>query len=213
MGALEDVGVDGRFVRGGLDEFALLGEAGEEAHGANGGVGTDVDAVEPLNDVAEGVTDVAFALVEETKSVRVPIDGAFLDAVVERGVVGILPAEEFLLEAFALGMIADGTVAPVVRRNDDVTSEGGGGSGGTAGGLAAPEAREFGGERDAIVARLLVARGDRRLGEARVGDDVEDLGDERRAAGRGCRRGCRRGHRRRCRRGHRRRCGRGWQRG
>lgn len=196
--------MDGRFVRGGLDEFALLAKAGEEAHGANGSVRGNIDAVEPLDDVAEGVADIAFALVEETKGVGVAIDGAFLDAVVQSGVVRIFPAEEFLLEAFALGMIADGTLAPVVRRHDDVAREGGGGGSGTAGSLAAPEAREFGGERDAIVARLLVARSDRRLGEARVGDDVEDLGDERRVAGTGRGRGHRRGHRR----DHRRRCGR-----
>lgn len=89
-------------VRGRLDPAAVGIDVGEDFDGADDGIGGDVDATGVLDDVAEGVADVAVASFEQAGGMRVPVEGAAVESVVLGDLADAVPVDEgfvdFVLE-------------------------------------------------------------------------------------------------------------------
>ncbi|MGH9686124.1 MAG: hypothetical protein ACRD5K_03410 [Candidatus Acidiferrales bacterium] len=89
------------------DPFAIVVEAGEEADGADDGIGGDFDVLSLFDDVAEGEAQAAIALTEEIGGVGVAVDGAAVDLVGFGDGVDLSPVQKFLVDEFTFGMAAD----------------------------------------------------------------------------------------------------------
>jgi len=94
----------------------MIVDAGEGADGANDGVGAGHDALGLFDEEAEGVAGLLRASAEEAEGVGVPVDDA---AVAEIEFVGddgwAVPVKDALLDGFAIGVVADGTVGDVAE--------------------------------------------------------------------------------------------------
>jgi hypothetical protein len=107
-------------VRGGrVDPFAVVFQAGAGADGADDTVGGGWDAVGALDDVFEGVTHVATALLEEAHGVGVAVNGGGGGQVVFFiQVVRASPVKKGFLDSLAFGVGADGAETFVAGRID-----------------------------------------------------------------------------------------------
>ena len=88
--------------------FAAGVDAGVGANGADDGVAAGVDAVGFFDEKFEGAADVLAAAIEEAGGARVTVDDpSFGDVKFLGDVNGMLPAEKFLVDFVAIGMLAD----------------------------------------------------------------------------------------------------------
>ncbi|MGA9885641.1 MAG: hypothetical protein WBQ34_18135 [Candidatus Acidiferrales bacterium] len=94
--------------------MAFVVQAGEEADGADDGVGGDFDGLSLFDDVAKGEAKAAIALTEEIGGVGVAVDSAAVEFVGFGDGVDLSPVEKFLVDFVAFGMVANGAAPGVV---------------------------------------------------------------------------------------------------
>lgn len=97
-----------------LDPLAVAIDAGEVVDGSDDGVGIRANGLRALDDVSEGEAEVAVALVVEVDCFRVPVDGAWFNAIVLGDVLDAVPVNELFLDGFAEWIPADQAEALVV---------------------------------------------------------------------------------------------------
>lgn len=112
------------YVRNRFGQMAIGVEARQEFDGADDRVGRDLDGHGPFNDGAESEANGARTTVEKSCGVCVTIDRRVIgDAVVCCDLVWAAPAEEILLDGFAVAVAADAALAAVpCRRGTPLTS-------------------------------------------------------------------------------------------
>jgi hypothetical protein len=126
--------VGGRFV-----PFAAGVDAGVGANGSDDGVAAGVDAVGFFDEKFEGAADVLAAAIKEARGTRVTVDDPSFEEVKFLGDVnGMLPAEKFLVDFVAIGMLADLAFAGMAFEGSefargDASGDGCGGAGKPAG--------------------------------------------------------------------------------
>lgn len=126
--------VGGRFV-----PFAAGVDAGVGANGSDDGVSAGVDAVGFFDEKFEGTADVLAAAIEEAGGARVSVDDPSFGEVKFLGDEnGMLPAEKFLVDFVAVGMLADLAFAGMALEGSefargDASGDGCGGAGRPAG--------------------------------------------------------------------------------
>ena len=109
-----DISVSDDDLFAGLVPVAVIVDAGESADGANDGVGGGDDALGLFDEEAEGVARLVHAPVEEAEGVGVSINDATVGQVEFVSDDGrAVPVKDALLDGFAFGVIADGTVGDV----------------------------------------------------------------------------------------------------
>ena len=113
---------------GRLDELAVVVDAGVKADGVDEGVGGDPDRLGALDERFERHAEIGPAAGENSGGMDVAIDGGVVrDAVFFGESVRALPAEEAVLDGFALGMAADIALARVPRDGRSFSAFCGGG--------------------------------------------------------------------------------------
>ena len=111
----------------GIDPLAAVIDAGEGVDGADNVSRVDAGAALGfLDDVAQGEANIASAHGEEIQGMGVTVDGALLEVVDPADLEGTVPVEEFLFDAFAIGMAAD-DAAGFVPGAVELPGRGGGG--------------------------------------------------------------------------------------
>ena len=102
---------------GGTDPFACVVELSIEANGADDGAGIDFHGRGLFEERLEGEANRLAAASEYPCRVDVTVDGGVVrDAVVFGDVVGTVPAEKFVLDSFAVGMLANAAFTRMARK-------------------------------------------------------------------------------------------------
>ncbi len=83
---------------GRLNQLPFVVNAGEEADGADDGVGGDRDVLSLLDNVAESEADFAIALAEKAGGVSVAVDDAAVDLEGRGDGSRVAPLQEFLVD-------------------------------------------------------------------------------------------------------------------
>ena len=92
----------------------MVVDLGVEADGGNYGVGGDADVVGLLDEVFQGGAEGGAALGAKAGGVGVAVnDGMVGDFVLAGDFLGAEPAEVVIVDEFAVGVMADGTLAGV----------------------------------------------------------------------------------------------------
>ena len=99
---------------GWLDPLAVAIDTGEVVDGSDDGVGIRANGLGAMDDVSEGEAEVAVALVVEIDCFRMPVDGAWFNAVVLGDVLDAVPVNELLFDGFAERIPTDQAEALVV---------------------------------------------------------------------------------------------------
>lgn len=111
------VGDDGAV--GSVDPFAVVGEAGVGADGADEAVRGGLDVLGALDDEFEGGAEFALAKNKEAEGVSVAVDeGTVGEVVMLADLIGAAPMEEVLLDPAAVRMPADDAVALVATERN-----------------------------------------------------------------------------------------------
>jgi hypothetical protein len=112
------VGDDGAV--GSVDPFAVVGEAGVGADGADKAASGGLDVLRALDDESEGGAAFALAKSKEAEGVSMAVDeSAVGEVVMFADLVGAAPMEEVLLDPVAVRMAADDAVATATSLSFD----------------------------------------------------------------------------------------------
>lgn len=102
-----------------LKALAVVRHLRVGADGAEQRVGGDLGLLAALNHALDRGAKIAPAAGEEAEGVGVAVNGGMVfDLVVGGDVVGTAPVEKLFLNGFAIGVVADSTMAPVTAEVD-----------------------------------------------------------------------------------------------
>lgn len=117
-----DVGDDGVFGR--LEPFTIFGDVREEAHGSeNGGGGGGGSIIDVLENAFGDAAKIASAAGDEAEGFGVTVEaGAVGKEIFAADAIGVAPADELIVDCFAIGVVADATFASVAAEADGARS-------------------------------------------------------------------------------------------